>query len=100
MLLVSRRWTTPDKVLGAIAYTVLGAPALLLAGLSLTLVGSTEGCTQQMDEAGGPVSAPVCTSNGTALPPWLLVVGAVAWLAFHIYVPVRLARQARLRQPT
>ncbi len=95
MLLLSKRWTTVDKVLGAVAYAVLGAPALLFAGFGLTFVTYTQGCSQQMDAAGNSTSEPVCSSSGGHLPPWLLMTVGVAWLAYQLYVALRLGRGAR-----
>jgi uncharacterized membrane protein len=99
MLLLSRRWTTADKVLGAIAYTALGAPAVLLVGLGVSLVSFTEGCSQQVDAGGSSMGEPICSGTGAPLPLWLLVVAAVAWLGYQVYVAVRLARHARVQQP-
>jgi uncharacterized membrane protein len=95
MLLLSRRWHTNDKVLGTLAHTVLGAPLLLLAGLSITFISFTQACTQGVTAAGEPVNQPTCTSSGGYLPSWLLVAIAAVWLAFQVYVALRLARRVR-----
>lgn len=97
LLLLSRRWGTGDKVLGALAYTVLGAPLLVVAGFGVATISSSRTCVQEPTSDGDP-AAPVCTTSGTTLPPWLLLTLVGGWLAFQAYVAVRLSRRARLEQ--
>ena len=96
LLLISHRWSAVDKALGMVAYAVLGAPALLLAGAAVTFTTYTEVCTQATNAAEETASAPSCTSTGGYLPPWLLISIAVAWFAVQVYVAIRLARRARV----
>lgn len=91
LLLMSRRFTVIDKVLGMVAYVVLGGPLLALVLGAAAFRGQS--CVQTTTEVGD--TSQTCTSAGASPVYGIAVLAAV--IAFDVYVTWRLSR--RLRRP-
>ncbi len=100
LVFMSPRWRRSDKALASVVYTVLGMPAVVIVGIFAPMTARGTACTGMITRAEAPSSAQVCTSTGSGVPGWLLILAALAYLAVHTCTATRLYRRARVTVPT
>lgn len=87
MLVVSRRWTLRDKLLGLLVW-----PGGLAAAVALIVLSPTRQCVY-VDDSAGHRHGGQCT--GTTIPGWIGIPLLVLAVAGPLVTAVYLARRAR-----
>lgn len=92
---LSSRWSGTDKLLAVLAYGLLGAPTVVVAGLlSFGGAGGAQTCAQQVHPDGSGTGPLDCSGSGGG-SGWVGVAVLVLVAAFDLWVTVRLYRRAR-----
>lgn len=88
MLLLSRRWTLRDKLLGLLVW-----PGGLMTAVALIVFSPTRTCVYVDDSAGHHSGGGECT--GTTIPGWVGIPLLVLAVAGPLVTAVHLGRRAR-----
>lgn len=96
LLVVSSRWSVPDKVVGGIAYGLLGAPLLFVSLTGAPFLVFTESCLGGGNADG--TTYETCTGGPPSWWGWFLGACAIGLVALWVWAGRRLLRSARRPQ--